>query len=127
MTGEYIRNTYQAEKPFYVLSGRDTLIHACPCYGGHGAITAYANIAPRLMADIFDKYASGDVAGSLEAQYKIAPVRMAFSLGFCPTILKESLELLGIDAGPCFASVGPMSIENKALLKKALIQTGVLA
>ncbi len=100
MTGEYIRNTYQAEKPFYVLSGRDTLIQACLCYGGHGAIMACANIAP---------------------------VRMAFNLGSYPTILKESLELLGIDAGPCFASVGPMSIENKALLKKALIQAGVLA
>jgi 4-hydroxy-tetrahydrodipicolinate synthase len=127
LTSEYIRNTYQDGKPFYVLSGRDTLIHACLCYGGHGAITACANIAPRLMADIYDKYVAGDVAGSLEAQYKIAPVRMAFNLGSYPTILKESLELLGIDAGPCFAPVGPMSVESKELLKKALIQAGVLA
>ena len=84
------------------------------------------HIDPRLMADIYDKYASGHCR-FWKAQYKIAPVRMAFNLGSYPTILKESLELLGIDAGPCFAPVGPMSIENKALLKKALLQAGVLA
>ncbi|HCG63023.1 MAG TPA: 4-hydroxy-tetrahydrodipicolinate synthase [Sphaerochaeta sp.] len=125
LTGEYIRKT--RGKEFSVLCGRDTLIHACLCYGGHGAITACANIAPRLMADIYDKYVAGDVAGSLEAQFLSAPIRMAFNLGSFPTVLKESLQLLGIDAGPSFAPVGTMSTENKELLKKALKEGGVLA
>jgi 4-hydroxy-tetrahydrodipicolinate synthase len=124
LTGEYIRKT--RGKEFSVLCGRDTLIHACLCYGGHGAITACANIAPRLMADIYDKYIAGDVAGSLEAQFLSAPIRMAFNLGSFPTVLKESLQLLGIDAGPSFAPVGTMSAENKELLKKALKEGGVL-
>ena len=127
LTSEYIRNTRENEDQFSVLSGRDTLIHACLAYGGHGAITACANIAPRLMADIYDKYVAGDIEGSLEAQYKIAPIRMAFSLGSYPTILKESLELLGIDAGPCFAPVGPMNQENKVVLKNILADAGLLA
>jgi 4-hydroxy-tetrahydrodipicolinate synthase len=127
LTSEYIRNTRENEDQFSVLSGRDTLIHACLAYGGHGAITACANIAPRLMADIYDKYVAGDIEGSLEAQYKIAPIRMAFSLGSYPTILKESLELLGIDAGPCFAPVGPMNQENKVVLKNILQDAGLLA
>ncbi len=126
LTSEYIRNTMDNPKSFSVLSGRDTLIHACLAYGGHGAITACANIAPRLMADIYDSYVAGDIAGSLRAQYLCAPIRMAFGLGSYPTILKEALELLGIDAGPCFAPVGKMSVENKELLKKALIEAGVL-
>ncbi|MEA5032761.1 MAG: 4-hydroxy-tetrahydrodipicolinate synthase [Sphaerochaeta sp.] len=125
LTGEYIRKT--RGKEFSVLCGRDTLIHACLCYGGHGAITACANIAPRLMADIYDKYIAGDVAGSLEAQFLSAPIRMAFNLGSFPTVLKESLQLLGIDAGPSFAPVGTMSTENRELLKKALKEGGVLA
>lgn len=127
LTSEYIRNTRGNKDQFSVLSGRDTLIHACLAYGGHGAITACANIAPRLMADIYDKYVAGDIEGSLEAQYKIAPIRMAFSLGSYPTILKESLELLGIDAGPCFAPVGPMNQENKVVLKNILADAGLLA
>ncbi|MDC7229380.1 MAG: dihydrodipicolinate synthase family protein [Sphaerochaetaceae bacterium] len=127
LTSEYIRNTRENKDQFSVLSGRDTLIHACLAYGGHGAITACANIAPRLMADIYDKYVAGDIEGSLEAQYKIAPIRMAFSLGSYPTILKESLELQGIDAGPCFAPVGPMNQENKVVLKNILADAGLLA
>ncbi len=126
LTSEYIRQTRTMDKEFTVLSGRDTLIHACLAYGGHGAITACANIAPRLMADIYDKYIAGDREGSLEAQYRIAPIRMAFTLGSYPTILKESLELVGIKAGPCYAPVGPMSAEAKARLVHLLKEAEVL-
>lgn len=124
LTAEYIRRT--RNKDFHVLAGRDTLIHACMCYGGSGSIAACANIAPRLLADIYDKYVAGDVAGSLEAQYKVAPIRMAFSLGSFPTVLKESLELLGIDAGPSLSPIGTMSSEERQELKVVLREAGVL-
>ena len=78
------------------------------------------------MADIYDKYVAGDIVGSLEAQYKAAPIRMAFTLGSFPTVLKESLELLGIEAGPSLSPVGTMSSEEKEQLKKTLIEVGVL-
>ena len=124
LTSEYIRTTM--DKDFHVIAGRDTLIHACLCYGGSGSIAATANMAPRIVADIYDKFIAGDIAGSLEAQYKLAPIRMAFSLGSFPTVLKESLTLLGIDAGPCMSPVGSMSIEEKTKLKEILIKAGVL-
>jgi len=124
LTSEYIRNT--KGKDFYVLAGRDTLIHACLCYGGNGAIAACANLAPRLMADIYDKFMAGDIAGSLEAQYKVAPIRMSFTLGSFPTVLKEGLELLGIEAGPSAAPIGTMTKEEKRQLKDMLTEVGVL-
>lgn len=125
LTAEYIRKT--RDKDFHVLAGRDTLIHACLCYGGKGSIAACANIAPRIMADIYDKYAAGDIQGSLEAQFLAAPIRMAFTLGSFPTVLKESLELLGIEAGPSLAPIGKMSDEEKQQLKKTLTEVGVLS
>ena len=121
---EYIRRT--ADKDFSVLSGRDTLIHACLCYGGTGSIAACANLAPRLCADIYDKYVAGDVAGSLEAQTTLVPLRLSFTLGSFPTILKEGLKLLGIDAGPSMSPVGVMSDENRKKLKGVLMQMGLL-
>ncbi|MCF7944298.1 MAG: 4-hydroxy-tetrahydrodipicolinate synthase [Spirochaetia bacterium] len=124
LTSEYIRKT--KNKNFCVLAGRDTLIHAALCYGGTGSIAACANIAPRVVSDIYDKYVSGDIKGSLEAQFKVAPIRMAFSLGSFPTVLKESLELLGIEAGPSYGPIGTMSDEEKVQLKKVLKETGVL-
>lgn len=123
-TGEYIRRT--RGKNFHVMLGRDTLIHAGLCYGAKGAVAACANVAPRLCADIYDKYIAGDIAGSLEAQYTLAPLRIAFGLGSFPTVIKEALELLGIEVGPCVAPVGPMTTEERAQLTKVLIQMGLL-
>lgn len=124
LTAEYIRLT--KDKDFSVLMGRDTLIHAGLCYGATGAIAACANVAPSLCADIYDKYMEGDIEGSLKAQYTLAPLRIAFSLGTFPTVIKESLELLGIEAGPCLAPVGTMSVEEKGKLKEILRQMGLL-
>ncbi len=124
LTSEYIRRT--KDKDFLVLAGRDTLIHACLCYGGAGSIAACANVAPRLVADIYDRYVQGDIAGSLEAQLTLAPLRLAFTLGSFPTVIKESLELLGIEAGPCMSPVGKMTDEEKAQLKSVLTSIGVV-
>ncbi len=124
LSAEYIRLT--RDKDFHVLMGRDTLIHACLCHGGAGSIAACANVAPRIVADIYDKYMAGDIKGSLEAQFRLAPLRLAFNLGTFPAVIKESLALLGIDAGPCMEPVGPMSDEERDQLKKILIDMDLL-
>lgn len=124
LTSEYIRTTQQ--KDFHVLAGRDTLIYATLCYGGSGAIAACANIAPRLCADIYDKFIAGDLDGALKAQYKLAPLRIGFTLGTFPTVIKEALELIGIDVGSCLEPVGAMKPEEKEELKKILINMGIL-
>jgi 4-hydroxy-tetrahydrodipicolinate synthase len=124
LTAEYIRLT--RGRNFHVLLGRDTLIHAGLCYGAGGSIAACANVAPRLVADIYDKYVAGDIQGSLEAQFMLAPLRIAFNLGTFPAVIKESLELLGIDAGRCMAPVGSMSTEEKQQLRKILTGMGLL-
>lgn len=125
LTLEYIRRTRGSD--FHVLAGRDTLIHACLVHGGAGAIAACANVAPRLVSDIYDKFVAGDVEGSLEAQFKLAPLRLAFKLGSFPTVIKESLALIGIDMGPSFSPVGKMSSEEKEQLRRVLEGLGVLS
>lgn len=123
-TGEYIRLT--RGKDFAVMLGRDTLIHAGLCCGAKGAVAACANVAPRLVADIYDKYMAGDIKGSLEAQYQIAPLRVAFNLGSFPTVIKEALELMGIEAGPCMMPTGTMTVDEKSELKRIMIEMKLL-
>ena len=105
---------------FHVMMGRDSLIHAGLAYGASGAVAATANVAPKLVSDIYNKYVAGDIAGSLEDQYRLVPLRIAFGLGSSPTVIKEALELLGIEAGPCAAPTGPMTAGEKEQLKKIL-------
>lgn len=118
VTEEYLRLT--KGKDFNVLMGRDTLIYGALCYGASGAIASCANVAPRLVADIYDRFIAGDHKGAQEAQFKVAPLRIAFNLGTFPAVIKAGLKLLGIDAGDCFAPVGPLTGEETAKLKKIM-------
>jgi len=126
VTAEYIRLT-RDRKDFSVLMGRDTLIYGAMCYGANGSIAACANVAPRICSDIYDKYVAGDLKGSLEAQFRLAPLRIAFTIGTFPSVIKESLELLGIEAGPCMAPVGAMTADERKQLRSVLVGMGLLA
>lgn len=124
LMAEYIRNTKGMD--FSVLSGRDTLIYAALTHGGTGSITATANILPSLNVSIYEKWLVGDHAGALEAQFKLAPLRLAFDLGTFPVVMKEALNMIGIDCGEAIAPVGQMSPEAKTKLRNVLVEIGAL-
>jgi len=124
VTGEYIRLTRGGK--FSVLMGRDTLIFGALCYGATGSIASCANVAPRICADIYNRYKAGDMAGALEAQYNLAPLRIAFNLGAFPAVIKEGLEMLDIEAGPCMNPVGPLTKDERAKLRQVLVEMDLL-
>ena len=119
LAAEYIRVT---PDDFTVLMGRDTLILASLLYGCKGAIAATANVAPQVAVEIYERFEAGDLVGARQAQERLAPLRYAFSLGTFPVVAKEALAMLGIDAGPARAPVGPMSEESRERLKEILGQ-----
>jgi len=123
LTAEYIRRTGEN---FSVLAGRDTLIYGTLCYGGKGAIAATANVAPKVVVEIYEAFQAGDWKRSLEAQYRLAPLRLAFDLGTFPVVIKEALNMIGIDAGVGISPVGEMKPEAKAELKEILKNMGLM-
>ena len=123
LTAEYIR---VVPPGFSVLMGRDTLIYASLSYGTKGGIAATANVKPALVASIYDKYMAGDLAGALQAQRELAPLRLAFVWGTFPVVIKEALNLMGMDVGPCRAPVGPLSADQREKLKKVLQEMKVI-
>jgi 4-hydroxy-tetrahydrodipicolinate synthase len=124
MTSEYIRLTRGMN--FHVLMGRDTLIYAALCYGAAGSICATGNVDPRVPVEIYEAFMAGDHKRALEAQYRLAPLRIAFGLGTFPVVIKEALNMIGIDAGPAVLPVGPMTQENREKLRKVLAEMGML-
>jgi 4-hydroxy-tetrahydrodipicolinate synthase len=123
LTAEYIRRT---DESFSVLAGRDTLIYGTLCYGGKGAIAATANVAPKVIVEIYEAFMAGDMKRSLQAQFRLAPLRLAFELGTFPVVIKEALNLIGIEAGAAIAPVGGIKPEAKEELKKILKDMGLL-
>jgi 4-hydroxy-tetrahydrodipicolinate synthase len=123
LIAEYIRKT---DDDFSVLAGRDTLIYGTLLYGGKGAIAATANVAPKLVSEIYEAYIRGDINRAKQAQAKLAPLRSAFSLGSFPVVIKEALKLIGIDVGDAKAPISPLSKDKKEILKDILKEINVL-
>jgi len=124
LTGEYIRLTRGMN--FHVLMGRDTLIYAALCYGAAGSICATGNVDPRVPVEIYEAFLVGDHKRALDAQFRLAPLRIAFGLGTFPGVIKEALTMMGIDAGPAILPVGPLTPENREKLRKVLAEMGML-
>lgn len=124
-TEEYLRLTRGMDN-FHVMMGRDTLIYAALCYGASGAIASCANVAPRIAVDIYEKFRAGDAAGALDARFRFSALRIATNMGTFPVVLKEALKLIGHDCGDCVKPIQPLNDEQRARLKKVLVDMGLL-
>ena len=120
LTSEYIR--LLSSKGFQVLAGRDTLILATLVYGGAGAIAASANVVPKLVVEIYEAFRRGDLETALAAQHKIAPLRMAFTLGSFPVVIKEALKMIGLDLGLTFHPIEGLEASRREELRKILLE-----
>jgi len=120
---EYIR---RIGDNFAVLAGRDTLIYGFLAYGGKGAIAATANIVPQIVVKIYEEYQKGNYEEALKAQFQLAPLRMAFNLGSFPVVMKEGLNLLGIEVGSTLKPVEPLTEEARERLRQVLQDMQVL-
>jgi 4-hydroxy-tetrahydrodipicolinate synthase len=124
LLAEYIRCSPAG---FAVLVGRDTLIYGALCHGAAGAIAATANVAPALVAGIYECFVAGDLAGAAQAQRDLAPLRLAFALGSFPVVIREALDILGFEAGPARPPVGPLNATQRAQLWRVLSGMGLVA
>jgi len=119
---EIIRRT---GSDFSVLAGRDTLIYGFLAYGGQGSVAATANIVPELVVSIYELYQKGEYQSALDAQFKLATLRMGFSLGSFPVIMKEGLKLRGIDVGNTLKPIKPLSVEAREKLKEIINKVSI--
>lgn len=120
-TSEFIRRT--RDIGFKVFGGKDTLLYASLCHGAVGGVCTTANYMPELIVDIYNKYVEGDVKGSLEAQFKLNPVRLSMDGGSFPVATKDMANLRGSAVGdpykPNLPSKGTTLEKMKSEMEKA--------
>ena len=97
LTSEFIRRT--RDVGFKVFGGKDTLLYASLCHGAVGGVCTAGNFMPELITDIYNKYEAGDLEGSLEAQFKLNPVRLSMDAASFPVAAKDMAALRGRDVG----------------------------
>src|SRR5688572_26309613 len=113
-TNEYIR---VVPERFSVMQGRDTLIYHALIWGACGAVPATANVAPRILVDIYECFMRGDHEGSQAAQRKLTPVRLSLGLGTAPGGVKQALMLMGMSIGPSRSPVNPFPPDKLTKMK----------
>ena len=97
LTAEFIRRTRDVD--FKVFGGKDTLLYASLCHGAVGGVCTAANFMPELITAVYNKFVAGDLKGSLEAQFKLNPVRLAMDPASFPVAAKDMSLLRGRDMG----------------------------
>lgn len=100
-TAEFIRRT--RDIGFKVFGGKDTLLYASMCHGAVGGVCTSGNFMPELLADIYNKFMEGDLRGSLEAQFKLNPVRLSMDGASFPVASKDMANLRGREIGLPYA------------------------
>lgn len=124
LTAEYIRRT--RDRGFKVMAGRDVMILGSLVYGAVGCVASTANIVPALVVKIYEKYREGDLKGALEAQYELAPLRMAFNLGSFPVATKDAANLIGLAVGSPIKPNASCSEADVIKIREILRDLGVL-
>ena len=105
LTEECVRRNRDID--FKVFGGKDTLLYASLCVGGVGGVCTAGNFMPKLIGDVYEKYVAGDMKGSLEAQFKLNPVRLAMDKVTFPVAAKDMIALEGRDMGVSYLPTLP--------------------
>ena len=116
----YIRLTKDLPKKAYILAGNDGAILTCLKEGGAGGIAGRANIWPKTVSSIYDKFVAGDLEGAQKAQDAISVIQGVFKFGNPNTVIKKAVKALGYPVGDCRRPFNYLCDEGMEALRKVL-------
>jgi 4-hydroxy-tetrahydrodipicolinate synthase len=93
--------------------------------GGHGVISVVANIAPRAMKELVVAARAGDHGKALELQVKMAELNRMMFVETNPGPVKAAVALLGKAGGELRLPLAPVSDQNLAKVKEAMVRFGL--
>ncbi len=111
---------------FYFLSGDDFIYYPFLCVGGHGVISVVANIAPKLMRDVYDAVQNNDHEKAKMLHHKVFRLAKAMFLQTNPIPVKKALYLMGKIEDEIRLPLVSMSGEPLEALKKILTSEGII-
>lgn len=110
-----------------VYSGNDDQTLPILSLGGIGVISVFSNFAPKQMHDLCEAYFSGDTKKAEEMQVKYTGLMNALFCDVNPAPVKEAMNMLGLDVGPCRLPLYELSEANKNLLREKLKECNFLS
>ncbi len=107
-----------------IYSGNDDQTVPIMSLGGIGVISVLSNIAPKAMHTICEDCLNGNTEKAAKAQLKYTGLMNALFSDVNPIPIKEAMNILGLNAGPCRLPLYKMNESAKENLKLKLIECG---
>jgi 4-hydroxy-tetrahydrodipicolinate synthase len=121
---EIIRN---CPPRFSVLSGDDALTVPVMAEGGDGVISVTANVAPKLVSQLTECLALGDLVQARNISQRLAPLTIAAFVESNPIPAKAMLAMMGKMKNVLRLPLVPIAEKYSALLKSSLESVGALS
>ena len=109
-----------------IYSGNDNEIVPILSLGGKGVISVLSNVMPQETHDIVSLYLEGKTKESLALQLRLLNLCKALFIDVNPIPVKEALNLMGWQAGPCRLPLAELSEAHRAKLKAELEKQGLI-
>lgn len=119
-----LKTKYLCGDDLDIYSGNDDQIVPIMSLGGIGVISVLSNILPKETHDICDAMLNGNLDTAKSLQIKYSGLINALFCDVNPTPVKEAMNMLGLDIGPCRLPLYPMNEKNRDFLKAKLIECG---
>jgi 4-hydroxy-tetrahydrodipicolinate synthase len=117
----------QAEgKKFWVLSGDDTLTLPLTSMGGDGVISVISNLLPSKVKALFKAASEGKYEKARALHYELIPFIKAVFIETNPIPIKQALSWAGLPSGPTRLPLGKLTYANEDILKKVMVDSGIL-
>jgi 4-hydroxy-tetrahydrodipicolinate synthase len=109
-----------------VLSGEDAINYPLYCVGARGCISVVSNVAPKLVAEVWDAHAAGDSATARRLHIQSVELADALFLESNPIPAKTALSMMGRMSPELRLPLCPMSPGNAAKLQAVLARHGLV-
>ncbi|MBK5095035.1 MAG: 4-hydroxy-tetrahydrodipicolinate synthase [Deltaproteobacteria bacterium] len=107
-------------RKFCVLSGEDSLFFPMMALGARGVISVTSNVAPRLMAELYDTYVIGEISRARDIHYRLWPLFQALFLETNPIPAKTALAMMRMIREEFRLPLSPMGDANRKALARVL-------
>jgi 4-hydroxy-tetrahydrodipicolinate synthase len=107
-------------KKFCVLSGDDALFFPMMALGAKGVISVTSNVAPQLMAELYDTYVIGEISRARDIHYHLWPLFHALFLETNPIPAKTALAMMKKIREEFRLPLSPMADANRKVLARTL-------
>jgi len=108
-----------------VLSGDDNLLLPLLSVGGKGVISVLSNVIPADIKKVITLYMANKTEEAKAAFYRLLPLCRMMFLETNPIPVKAAMEMMGLCTGDLRLPMVRISDENRAVLRKGLMDYGV--